>query len=64
MVPLGKTLTGDPRCSLLLGDFFEMVLSGSGCFGAGPDAQQVAVILLASDDPPDAVFDRSLMTVF
>ncbi|GAB3173354.1 spermidine synthase [Myceligenerans halotolerans] len=29
LIPLGKELTADPRCSFVAGDFFEMVRSGA-----------------------------------
>ena len=30
LVPLGRRLTGDPRCRLVLGDFFDVVLGADG----------------------------------
>ncbi len=48
LVPLGPKLTGDPRCSFLHGDFFELAMAGTGF----RDGQRFHAILLDIDHSP------------
>ncbi len=51
LVPLGPTLTGDPRCRLLHGDFFALAASAAGFDPATP-ARRFNAILLDIDHSP------------
>jgi spermidine synthase len=53
LVPLGARLTGDPRCSLVHGDFFAMMTADE----ASPT--QVHAILLDIDHSPRALLNAS-----
>jgi spermidine synthase len=59
MVPLGKDLTGDPRCQLHQADFFACARDAS--IGFLPDApgKPVDAILLDIDHTPDHLLDDS-----
>lgn len=50
LIPLGETLTADPRCDLALGDFFAFA-RGEGPYAAAP----VDAILLDIDHSPAAL---------
>lgn len=52
LVPLGKELTSDPRCNLVLADFFVVAASASGGFTCAVPTPQVHVILLDIDHSP------------
>ena len=52
LLPLGPTLTCDPRCRFLLGDFFALVAGGSG-FDAESRERRYYAILLDIDHTPD-----------
>ncbi len=52
LVPLGAALSGDPRCRLVSGDFFDMAVASSD---SGPDGFDV--ILLDIDHSPDALLN-------
>ncbi|MDF7808900.1 hypothetical protein P4E94_15745 [Pontiellaceae bacterium B12219] len=51
LVPLGKTLNADPRCSLMNADFFELIRN--------EPIQKMDVILLDIDHTPTHVLHRS-----
>jgi hypothetical protein len=51
LVPLGKELSSDPRCSLVHADFFELAVAQQGFDPADP-AQQVHAVLLDIDHSP------------
>lgn len=50
LVPLGLQLTGDPRCRLLLGDFFAQIASDA--LDPGPPGRLFHAILLDIDHAP------------
>lgn len=52
LVPLGKKLTSDPRCSLIHADFFELASSNSASFDPTTPDQQVHAVLLDIDHSP------------
>lgn len=52
LVPLGKELTADPRCSLVHGDFFEIAASTSGGFDRANPDQLAHAVLLDIDHSP------------
>lgn len=52
LVPLGKLLTGDPRCHLLNGDFFRMAVDPESRPGFGAPGGGVDAILLDIDHSP------------
>jgi spermidine synthase len=51
LLPLGKQLTGDPRCRLVKGDFFAMSHSADG-FDAGQPARRFDAVLVDIDHSP------------
>ncbi|MDF1815187.1 MAG: hypothetical protein P1V20_23505 [Verrucomicrobiales bacterium] len=54
LVPLGKTLTGDSRCELVHGDFFELALKDKGIgFDSSDPNRKFHAILLDIDHSPD-----------
>ena len=53
LVPLGLTLTRDPRCRLVQGDFFALAASAEG-FDAG---RRFDAVLLDIDHSPDFLLD-------
>ncbi len=52
LVPLGKQLASDPRCSLIHADFFELASSDSISFDPDTPEQRVHAILLDIDHSP------------
>ncbi len=58
LVPLGATLTGDARCRLEQGDFFEMA-KGDGFDPAAPDRLFDAVLLDIDHSPVHVLADGS-----
>lgn len=52
LVPLGKELISDPRCSLVLADFFAVSASASGGFTSAVPTPLVHAILLDIDHSP------------
>ena len=52
IVPLGKALMSDPRCSLVHGDFFALASSSVAGFDANMPAPRVHAILLDIDHSP------------
>ena len=58
LLPLGPTLTGDPRCHFVQGDFFVLARSPSGFLPEAPH-RRFDAILLDIDHAPDYVLDPS-----
>jgi spermidine synthase len=58
MVPLGETLTGDPRCRLVEGDFFAM--AGDPAMGFDPEqpGRKFHAVLLDIDHSPQNLLDE------
>ncbi|NII09704.1 spermidine synthase [Oleiagrimonas sp. C23AA] len=56
LLPLGPTLTGDPRCRFVHGDFFAMARSETG-FDPGQAARRFDAILVDIDHSPEALLD-------
>lgn len=52
MVPLGETLTGDPRCRLVLGDFFSLAADPDTGFDPGQPGRKFHAVLLDIDHSP------------
>jgi spermidine synthase len=63
LLPLGPTLTGDPRCRLLHGDFFALAASEVG-FDAGTPGRRFDAILVDIDHSPDALLDARSSTFY
>jgi spermidine synthase len=58
LVPLGPSLTGDPRCHLVHGDFFELVATGLQLPGQ-PRPALVNAVLVDIDHSPVHLLDPS-----
>jgi spermidine synthase len=56
LLPLGRALTGDPRCRLLHGDFFALAASEAG-FDPNAPGRQFDAILVDIDHSPDFLLD-------
>ena len=56
MLPLGATLTADPRSRFVLGDFFAMAASKEG-FDSDAPARRFDAILVDIDHSPDLLLD-------
>ena len=54
LLPLGKQLSGDPRCRLVNGDFFAMALSAEG-FDPGAAGRRFDAVLVDIDHSPRAL---------
>ena len=52
LVPLGKTLLSDPRCTLVHADFFEWASSSGGVFDRAAPTRLVHGVLLDIDHSP------------
>ncbi len=52
LVPLGKELSSDPRCTLVHADFFEVATSSSGGFDNTAPGKRVHAVLLDIDHSP------------
>ncbi len=52
LVPLGKKLVSDPRCTLVHADFFEVASSSGGGFHRAARTQLVHAVLLDIDHSP------------
>jgi spermidine synthase len=52
LLPLGKQLTGDPRCRLVNGDFFAMSHSADG-FDSGAPGRRFDAVLVDIDHSPN-----------
>lgn len=53
LVPVGPQLTADPRCTLVLADFFALACTPDGGFDPANPAKQVHAVLLDIDHAPD-----------
>ncbi|WP_022729121.1 spermidine synthase [Fodinicurvata sediminis] len=56
LVPLGQTLTSDPRCSFQHGDFFALATSDKGLSGLSPE-RPFDAILVDIDHSPEFLLD-------
>jgi spermidine synthase len=56
LLPLGKELTGDPRCRLVHGDFFSMSHSAEG-FDSGAPGHRFDAVLVDIDHSPRKLLD-------
>ena len=52
LVPLGKELASDPRCTIVHADFFELAASTSGGFDRSAPTRLVHAVLLDIDHSP------------
>src|SRR5690349_21089072 len=52
IVPNGKALVSDPRCTFMCGDFFEVALSPNGAFDRSSPSRLVHAVLLDIDHSP------------
>ncbi len=57
LVPLGHELTSDPRCQLVLGDFFALALNTEPGFDAERPVHRYDAILLDIDHTPDLLLN-------
>jgi spermidine synthase len=53
LVPLGKGLVSDPRCTLVHADFFEVASASGGGFDHADPARLMHAVLLDIDHSPD-----------
>jgi len=58
MVPLGETLTGDPRCRLVEGDFFAMAAAPEQGFDPLSPGRKFHAVLLDIDHSPQNLLDE------
>jgi spermidine synthase len=58
MVPLGETLTGDPRCRLILGDFFALAAEPETGFDPLQPGRKFHAVLLDIDHSPRNLLDE------
>ena len=58
LLPLGKELTGDPRCRLVHGDFFAMSHSAEGFDSAAPARRFDAVLVDIDHSPRNLLHPR------
>jgi spermidine synthase len=63
LVPLGETITGDPRCRLVQGDFFALVVGAAGFDNRRP-GRRFDVVLLDIDHSPDFLLDPANATFY
>ena len=59
LVPLGETLTKDPRCSLILGDFFALCQNQDQGFDPDTPGRKYDAILLDIDHTPTHVLHQT-----
>ena len=57
LVPLGETLTGDPRCRLVLGDFFALAAAPELGFDPYQTGRKFHAVLLDIDHSPRNLLD-------
>jgi len=58
LVPLGPTLTGDPRCRLIHGDFFALAAASAGFDPAAPGRRFHAILLDIDHSPRHLLHPR------
>ena len=58
LLPLGRQLTGDPRCRLVNGDFFAMSASAEGFDAAAPGRRFDAVLVDIDHSPRNLLHPR------
>jgi len=58
LVPLGPTLTGDPRCRFVHGDFFALAASANGFNPTAPQRRFHAVLLDIDHSPRNLLHPR------
>ena len=58
LLPLGKQLTGDPRCRFVNGDFFAMSHSADGFDSRAPGRRFDAVLVDIDHSPKDLLHPR------
>ena len=58
LVPLGKKLVSDPRCTLVHADFFEVASSSGGGFDRAAPTRLVHAVLLDIDHSPSHWLNR------
>ena len=58
MVPLGETLTGDPRCRLIEGDFFALAAAPETGFDPEQPGRRFHAVLLDIDHSPQNLLDE------
>ncbi|MBC7291828.1 MAG: spermidine synthase [Actinotalea sp.] len=58
LVPLGPRLTGDPRCRLVLGDFFALA-AGDDALDGAPGPRRFDAVVVDIDHSPRHVLDPS-----
>ena len=58
LLPLGKQLTGDPRCRLVHGDFFAMTRSANGYDSAAPHRRFDAILVDIDHSPRKLLHPR------
>ncbi len=58
MVPLGETLTGDPRCRMVEGDFFAMAAEPERGFDPLSPGRKFHAVLLDIDHSPQNLLDE------
>ena len=64
MVPLGETLTGDPRCRLIEGDFFALAGRPEIGFDPGQPGRKFHAVLLDIDHSPQNLLDEKNATFY
>ena len=58
LVPLGETLTSDPRCRLVLGDFFALAAAPEVGFDPSQPGRKFHAVLLDIDHSPQNLLDE------
>lgn len=64
LVPLGETLTADPRCTLVYADFFEVATSPDKGFDGSPVSRPVHAVLLDIDHSPSHWLNEANSTFY
>ncbi|MEP6667693.1 MAG: spermidine synthase [Chthoniobacter sp.] len=59
LVPLGPTLSGDPRCRFVLADFFALAASADGFDPASPGRRFHAILLDIDHSPDNLLHERN-----
>lgn len=58
LLPLGRSVIGDPRCAVVRGDFFALAASEAGLDPAAP-GRRFHAVLVDIDHSPDALLDEA-----